>query len=110
MIHLTPQILEQAYELLRATPPFRGWKLPPADDVEFVVSRAKDRFADWSMSPGGHVYRISHRNITHMDTLLRIMAHEMCHARDFSRSEHGASFHRLADQVCKAHGFDRGAF
>ena len=38
-LRLTPEILEGAYEFLRATPPFRGWRLPHADEVEFVVSR-----------------------------------------------------------------------
>src|SRR5690349_18038866 len=40
-LRLTPDIIEGAYEFLRMTPPFRGWRLPPADEVEFVVSRHK---------------------------------------------------------------------
>jgi len=30
---LTPATLTAAYEFLRTTPPFKGWKLPHADEV-----------------------------------------------------------------------------
>ena len=40
-LRLTPEIIEGSYEFLRTTPPFRGWNLPHADEVTFVVSRHK---------------------------------------------------------------------
>src|SRR6185437_8812133 len=43
-LHLTPDCLENAYEYLRTTPPFRGMNLPDADDLVFRVMGARDRF------------------------------------------------------------------
>jgi hypothetical protein len=115
MLSLTPAQLEAAYELLRTTPPFRGWKLPHADDVAFSVIRAKDRFADYEYLDGTHHIRVSQAKQRQLGTLLATMAHEMCHLRmemtvPKNSAEHGAAFHRLADQVCRWHGWDRGAF
>jgi len=114
-IHLTPDILEQAYELLRATPPFRGWKLPPADDLTFHVIATNSPAADHYCIEGVHTIRISHKRHKTLRTLIETMAHEMVHMREAQMKtradvEHGKVFHRLADQVCRAHGFDRGMF
>ena len=44
------------------------------------------------------------------------MAHEMIHIRQAIRgtttanTQHNAEFHRIADRVCRIHGFDRKAF
>lgn len=108
-------MLEASYELLRTTPPFRGWKLPHADDVAFSVIRAKDRFADYECEDGTHHIRVSQAKQRQLGTLLATMAHEMVHlrlklTRADNGAEHGAAFHKLADQVCKFHGWDRGAF
>lgn len=112
-LHLTPAMLESTYELLRVTPPFRGWKLPEADDVAFSVTRARDRFADYEFCRTHHI-RVSQYKQRQLGTLLATMAHEMCHMRQkLTRcrdQDHGTAFHALADQVCKYHGFDRGAF
>ena len=40
---LTPGILEAAYEFLRTTPPFKGWKLPSGVDITFRVIKKLDR-------------------------------------------------------------------
>ena len=32
---LTPLVLVSMYQMLRDCPPFRGWRLPDADAVEF---------------------------------------------------------------------------
>src|SRR5215475_4729604 len=43
-LHLTPEALENAYEYLRATLPFRRWNLPHADELVFRVMGARDRY------------------------------------------------------------------
>ena len=121
-MHITPEIVEQAYEFLRATPPFRGWKLPSSDDVEFHVKHIKsDRYADFyhaydrGKPRGKWTMRVDPRGCTHTDTLLRTLAHEMVHLREATMGlrldvKQGASFKRLSAQVCRTHGFDPGVF
>lgn len=123
-LHLTPAMLECAYELLRATPPFKGWRLPEADDVEFHATHVKsDRWSDFShwyddrgKKPRGKwVIRIDPRGCHQIGTLLVLLAHEMVHLYQAVRGgrldvEHGADFRRLAKQVCARHGFDLGSF
>jgi uncharacterized protein YbaP (TraB family) len=105
-LHLTPAILEASYELLRVSLPFRRWGLPHADDVEFHVTRHKDRDGDCT---DGDTYtiRISAERHSTLARVLETMAHEMCHMRDIT---HGSLFQRLAKQVCKHHGFDPKTF
>lgn len=114
MIHITPELLEISYERLRLTAPFKRWKLPHPDDVIFSVLTTKDRQGDHSIETNGkHHIRLScrkHKSLAPMDMTL---AHEMCHVRatmQGERSDHGALFQRAADQVCRAHGYDRGQF
>jgi hypothetical protein len=118
-LHITPDILEAAYRYLMATPPFRRWKLPDADEVEFHVIRVDDRRGDWNCyqkkSGGGHIIRISAKLIGRTQSLIEAVAHEMVHARcemlgDKTASPHGGSFKRLAGQVCRHHGFDPKLF
>lgn len=102
---LTPQMIAGAYEFLRLTPPFRGWNLPHADNVEFSVTAHRDREADWGRNAdGSHVIRVSTRAVGSTDSLIQAVAHEMIHARwGFT---HGAAFTRGAQRVCKYHGWD----
>jgi len=114
MLHLTPEILESCYELLRTTPPFRGWKLPHADDVKFVVSRNRDTCAH--CEPGTNfTLTVSQHLHSQLCTLLVTLAHEMIHIHEYMIGvrgdiQHGADFKRLAKQVCRYHGFDSKAF
>jgi hypothetical protein len=118
-IDLTPQIIAQAYELLRLTPPFRQWKLPSSADVSFVVSRHRmtigyhrglRRKIKW------HEIGISSNRVGHTSTLLRTVAHEMIHQHqqrartETANTEHNAEFLRLAKRVCKVHGWDEKEF
>lgn len=108
-LHLTPEILERSYELLRATRPFSAWRLPEADDVEFHVLRTRRVHGDCSREAGGFVVRISQAH-SYLPSLLATMAHEMCHMRAVPDVSHGSAFKKLAAQVCKFHGFDPGSF
>jgi len=112
---LTPEILERTYDLLRATKPFKRWKLPPGDEVEFHVTKHTDIHGDCVDAGHAHVIRISSTFHGSLPPLLVTMAHEMCHVRQHiiapqDRAEHGALFKKLARQVCKHHGFDLKAF
>ena len=115
MLVLTPDIAEAIYELLRLTPPFKSWRLPHADDIEFHITNHDDRHADsTSTAKKGHRIRVSN-NICHsLRSATEAVAHEMCHIRQWClgarRENHGPVFNRLADQVCRAHGFERGTF
>lgn len=117
---LTPETLAAAYEYLRTTAPFKRWKLPPADEVEFHVARLKDRAADHSvvLRPEKlHTIRVSSANVKTTDGLLEVMAHEMVHAyqdgvaRTGSRRvDHNKEFIRLSALVCKTHGWQLSLF
>lgn len=114
MQHWKPEHLELAYELLRATKPFSGWRLPEADEVEFHVVRMKDQ-ADCHWNGNWHVIRIADNRHASLAPLLVTMAHEMLHMyldRTYpkDRAAHGWRFKRYADRICRHHTFDRGQF
>ena len=112
---LTPHMLAAAYEYLRSTPPFRGWKLPHADEVKFTVNRHP---SDLGACQGGPTCTIEISSVTvgHTDTMLRTMAHEMIHLRQFLHGEetrnsmHNRDFRRKSGQVCRYHGWDVRVF
>ena len=114
-MHLTPEMLEGSYNLLLTTPPFRGWKLPPSDDVTFSVVATRGDYATHTFDATGHKIEVSYKNVHQLGTLIEKMAHEMCHMREVKLKVrrdvgHGHVFNKLADQVCRHHKFDRGAF
>ena len=116
MLHLTPALLEGAYELLRLTPPFRRWKLPHADDLEFRITNHVDRFGHYDDRNGRAIANIavSARHIKTLKSLFELLAHEMVHLHLHRQGKkwdtHGRSFQRFADQVCRHHEFDRSEF
>ena len=114
---LSPPILRAAYEYLRTTPPFNRWSLPEGGEVEFLVIKTRDRYADHCLytETGKHVIRVSSGVIGYSASLIAAMAHEMVHAKQAvakteTRAQHNAEFHRLAKLVCKYHGFDPKTF
>jgi predicted SprT family Zn-dependent metalloprotease len=106
-VNITPDILHAAYEYLKVTPPFRGWKLPDADEVEFVVGNSDQ--CEGYYHEGKWRIEISQKLITRTYSLMEIMAHEMIHfylERRGVRTHHGAAFKKCAARVCREHGFD----
>ena len=109
---LTPHNLAAAYEYLRATTPFKGWKLPPAEEVEFRVVRDKriDGQHNFYLGTkrGEHIISVSVPNVHTTTCLLITMAHEMIHAKqtaDGVRGRgHNIEFWQLARQICHVHG------
>lgn len=119
-MHLTPEMLESAYNFLLTTRPFRAWKLPESDDVEFHVDGCFPAYADHTWYANGlHRVRVSRRKHATPLELLASVAHEMVHIHQ-RRGErishkkhtapHGSKFKRLAAQVCKHHGFNPATF
>lgn len=111
---LTPTVLEAAYEFLRALPPFKRWRLPHADEIEFQVTRHADRQGHCKTIGDRHTIAVSERKIGHTASLIELMAHEMvhvhCHRLGDRRAEHSALFRRHAATVCRIHGFDPKTF
>src|ERR1700733_14069393 len=118
-LHLTPDCLENAYEYLRTTLPFRRMNLPHADNLIFKVMGARDRFGHFrgriKSTPELNEIGVSIRVVHSTDLLMATMAHEMLHLFQHekgssSRAEHNAEYKRLAERVCRIHGFDRESF
>jgi hypothetical protein len=112
-LRLTPDLLAAGYDFLRETTPFKGWRLPPADEVGFHVVRDPKMFADCGMEDGTLIIRVSEAKNGHTATLLSTLAHEMIHCRQFLTGDsgnHNVTFKRLAKSVCAAHGFDLKSF
>lgn len=124
-MHLTPSILEAAYEYLRTTPPFNKWKLPHADGVEFCVDASTAEYGSYEFDLDQRknddlLHRITVSSFKAKSTLhlMETMSHEMTHLHQhvaglktrYRDVTHGPKFKRLATQVCKAHGFNLKTF
>ena len=113
---LTPEVCAAAYDFLQALPPFKTWKLPSADDIEFRVKEFQDRRGEFTLHKDGHFsIAVNHEWVGFTDKLVRTMAHEMIHVRidmmeDVDEEDHGPVFMRLAARVCKIHGWDPKGF
>ena len=118
-LHLTPDCLENAYEYLRSTLPFRRMNLPHADDLVFKVMGARDRYGHFrgriKTVPDLNEIGVSIRVVNSTDLLMATMAHEMIHLHQHesggcTRGHHNAEFERIATRVCRIHGFSRETF
>ena len=119
---LTPHALAAAYEYLRTTPPFKGWKLPEADAIVFKVARDSpchgfhQRHTKYLSQGSEHCIGVSETSVGHTDTLFRVLGHEMIHMwQSITRAQtagtvHNAEFRRIARLVCKTHGWDAKHF
>lgn len=114
-MHITPELMESSYLLLCKALPFRNWRMPHPDNVEFVVSMHRDRHAHHRAYTDGvtHEIAVSAAKVKTLALLNECMAHEMVHIRQDQlgmRDKHGAGFKRLAKLVCRRNGFDLSAF
>ena len=116
MLPITPERLAGVYEMLRAFPPFNRWKLPPAEEVGFHVSKTTQWHAAWWIDGATHHVEASQKKHYHLSSLNASMAHEMIHMRqriaktETKGAEHNAEFLVLSKRVCKVFGFDYGQF
>lgn len=115
---LTPEMLAAAYDFLMVTPPFDKWSMPESDDVRFRVSRSRSRFGFYRWDGKRHTITVSINSVAYSSTLLETMSHEMVHLHleelgmddRGGTNTHSGAFRRLADDICKLHGFDPKAF
>ena len=108
---LKPETLEAAYEYLRTTPPFDRWQLPEGEDIVFKVTRSKHNMGEYYFHKGKHHIAVSAHLVGHTPTLMALVAHECVHLFQRiscmeSKAMHNEAFRKLANSVCKSHGFD----
>lgn len=117
MLFITIPMVRAAYTLLSVTPPFRHWKLPPADQVIFFITRSTTVSGDYHRRRNGkHVIRVSGLRHGSLEALLKTVAHEMIHLHeegyDSARCDvqHSWLFRRWAKIVCNWHRWDLNEF
>jgi hypothetical protein len=116
-MQLTPKILRAAYAYLSETPPFDGWNLPDAEDVDFEVIRNRKMQGCCHVDFDPPKFKISALCHEHSNSLLATMGHEMIHLHQWQNGLkkkkhvwHNKTFWALAREVCAIHGFDPGQF
>ena len=109
---MRPESLEAAYAYLVTTLPFRRWKLPPAEEVGFRVTRSRTHYGQCltERTDNGfqHTVEVSSVKNKSEGDLFQTMAHEMIHVyldRRRVRAHHGPEFKRCAAIVCRRHGY-----
>jgi hypothetical protein len=116
---LTPEMLETLYDFLCTTPPFNRMKMPPSEEVKFVISLGTDYFAKYRWDGSQHNVIVSAKAIAHTHTLVEKFSHELVHlslekdgleSKQGGPNVHNAHFKKRAALVCKYHGFDPKAF
>jgi hypothetical protein len=113
MIPVTQKLVENIYVMLKTTPPFARWKMPPVAAMKFKIIRSRNSHGTHEFDGRRHVLEISSRTNQTLATLIGTVAHEMTHIREYElhlSTGHGPRFQRLASLVCRHHGFDIGAF
>lgn len=111
----THEAVEAAYELLRQSPPFSRYTLPPGDAVEFHVMATAEYQGLWFREGDTHVLRISAARVSTLGRLILVLAHEMCHLvvaeiMGGERAIHGSKFMKLARAACRWHRWDEKEF
>lgn len=113
---LHPDHLAASYDMLRTMPPFNRWKMPPSDEVMFVVNRSIKNRGTYFWDGRRHVITVSSHYHKRTMSLVETMAHEMVHLVEEKAGgarqdvQHSAKFMRMAKQVCRVHGFDEAVF
>lgn len=112
---LNPERIAAAYDFLNVTPPFDKWNLPDSDDLIFRVAKS-DLDHGWITTGRRHkkpVITISGATTGQTPKLFETLAHEMVHLHQYLTRQpqtHGPGFRKMAELVCKYHGFDPKAF
>lgn len=113
---LHPEILQAAYDYFRTTRPFRQWNLPEGEDVKFKLIKDPANVGFYNTINGNHVIAVNPKYVGRTQSLMELMAHEMIHMHqrltktETGNTEHNNAFVKLAERVCKYHGFDPKQF
>lgn len=123
---LNAERLALLYDFLAECPPFDKWNMPPSDEIKFVVTRSNSTRGYYVRPTGKHEIGISTVCCGWMNAVVWVMAHEMVHLHqgdvdkpgarkscggmETPNAEHNAAFKKLAQIVCKIHGYDPHEF
>ena len=116
MTKLTPRLMAAAYDLLGQTQPFDEWNLPPSEEIRFVVGRTNTLRGHFiERVKGKYEIMLSRGSLSHTNSILMTMAHEMIHLFEAtvgvaSKGQHGAHFHAWARRISRIHGWDPKLF
>ncbi len=113
---ITPAVLKAAYVFLKHFEPFQD--LPGSSEIQFKVIRCDDDRGYFHQGGGSKDYLIavSARCTSHMDSLVKVMAHEMMHLKqhiDGTETKgviHNKEFTLLGQTLCTEMGWDPGMF
>jgi len=114
-MHITPEACAAVYDMLRHFRPFKAWKLPPGEEVEFRV-RKINHYGEVTnyVRTDELIMWISDKRHPTLNDLAMTVAHEMCHVRQHfngqKRLGHGPAFQRMAKTICKELGWDERLF
>lgn len=111
---LTPTILKQIYITLSICEPFSKWNLPLADEIKFIVTDDIDTMGTYYYDDGekhAHTITISKARCGFIETVIRVMAHEMIHASRHDTiteawTKHDKTFRYRAHQIGTTLGYD----
>lgn len=119
MLPITKETVMAAYEYSRTTPPFRAWKLPPAEVVKWHISKSIQHFAQYWWDGEHHHIEVSSRGIGSTSILIEKVHHEIIHlhlkmikkeSKNGGPNVHNKHYRRKAARVCLIHGWDVKAF
>jgi hypothetical protein len=107
---ITSDHIKAVYGMLAEMPPFNKWNLPDKHDVKFHAMKTNRWHADY-LYDKGHRIRVSIGLVSHLETLVKDVAHEMIHLhlkhnKIHERRDHGVAFRIIATLVSKELGFD----
>jgi len=92
-------------------------RLPPADEIEFKVTRHRDRQAHYTCDVRGndHEILISEFTCGHFATLVTLIGHEMVHLdqsirKTAGKTQHNVEFRRVFRAACERFRWDYAQF
>ena len=115
MVAVAKTAVMATYEDLQKSFPFRSWKLPPAEKIEFKIE-CLHKWHGYAECNGfdNTIIGIDRRLLKDPPLLKMVMAHEMIHvSTDLEgdmKGAHNARFKRKARIVCKEHQWDFETF
>lgn len=115
MINVTPQQCAAVYDMLCTLPPFNSIpNMPTAEEIEWRCVNRMDIYGQYqALDP--HVITVSTALVGHLETLIKVIAHEMVHlwqVMDLSvtKAQHNANWYKKARKVCNSLGYDPRSF
>ena len=105
----TSKQLESIYCLLCQFKPFSKWNLPDTAHIVFSVTKTEDSYGTYCYDDGVHLITISSAKCSHIDTIIKTLAHEMVHMKRYKSKDwdkHDNTFKKFTKQISDEFGFD----